>query len=209
MRRPRAGIAAVLVAALFGLGACVEQAGDGTGGNSANGNGSGNAQSTPTSAPSTVINYRVTHPEWLGREHMYGHLTYPMSPPAGGNHNPYWMNCMGDVYPAEIAKEHAVHSLEHGAVWVTYRPDLPADQVAALASRVQNVPYMFMSPYPQLDRPISLQAWGYQLKVDSAGDPAIDSFIDKYRILAAPEPGATCSQGVTDTGADTLLEPIS
>jgi hypothetical protein len=140
---------------------------------------------------------------------MYGHLTYPMSPPAGGNHNPYWQNCMGDVYPAEIASEHAVHSLEHGAVWVTYRPDLPADQVAALKARVTNRPYMLMSPYPRLDRPISLQAWGYQVKVDSADDPAIDSFIDKYRVNAAPEPGATCSSGVTDTGTDVLLEPQS
>jgi len=51
-----------------------------------------------------------------------------------------------------------------------------------------------------LDRPISLQAWGLQLKVDSPADPRIDQFIQEFRISAAPEPGATCSGGVTATG---------
>ena len=38
-----------------------------------------------------------------------------------------------------------------------------------------------MSPYPGLDAPISLQAWGYQLKVDNADDPRIDDFIKALR----------------------------
>ena len=54
------------------------------------------------------------------------------NPPVGGAHNPTWQNCMGDVYAAPIANEHAVHSLEHGAVWITYQPGLPADQVDKL-----------------------------------------------------------------------------
>ncbi len=156
-------------------------------------------------APAGVVNYRVSHPEWLTNAHKKGHLTYPTSPPVGGDHNPYWQNCVGDIYPAQIANEHAVHSMEHGAVWVTYRPGLPAAQVAALAARVRDRPYLLMSPYPGLDRPISLQAWGYQLKVDSADDPAIDQFIRAYRIRAAPEPGATCANGITDTGVNADL----
>ena len=84
---------------------------------------------------------------------------------------------MGDVYDAPIANEHAVHSLEHGAVWITYRPDLPADQVAKLKAKVQGKEKMMLSPYDGLDKPISLQAWGYQLKVDNADDGRIDEFI--------------------------------
>ena len=34
-----------------------------------------------------------------------------------------------------------------------------------LTGKVQNQPYMVMSPYPGLDQPISLQSWGHQLKL--------------------------------------------
>jgi hypothetical protein len=70
-----------------------------------------------------------------------------------------------------------VHDLEHGAVWVTYRQGLPAAQVATLANDVKGQTKVFMSPYPGLSSTVSLQAWGYQLKVDSVTDPRIASFI--------------------------------
>src|SRR4029453_14915014 len=108
-------------------------------------------------------------------------ITYTIQPPVAGEHNPTWQNCMGDVYTEQIANEHAVHSMEHGAVWVTYRPDLPKDQVDALAAKVRGQEYMLMSPFPGPDNPISLQAWGYQLKVDNASDGRIDEFIESLR----------------------------
>ncbi len=155
--------------------------------------------------PAQLENFRTSHPEWLTRNHVTGPISYPMSPPVGGPHNPVWQDCMGEVYPQPIANEHAVHSLEHGAVWVTYRPDLPADQIKELAAQVTDRPFMMMSPYPSLDRPISLQAWGYRLQVDSADDPAILTFIRAYRIKATLEPQAGCSGGVTDSAANTKL----
>jgi hypothetical protein len=131
--------------------------------------------------------------------HPSGDLTYPVSPAVGGNHNIRWQRCMGDVYTAEIAEEHAVHSLEHGAVWVTYSPDLPQDQIDKLADKVEGRDYTMMSPYPGLDAKVSLQAWGYQLKVDSVDDPRIDEFINVLRHNATQEEGATCGGGITDT----------
>jgi hypothetical protein len=109
---------------------------------------------------------------------------------------------MGDIYTRQIANEHAVHSLEHGAVWITYDPSLPADQVKLLENRVRGLPYTLLSPYPGEGAKISLQAWGWQLKVDDANDPRIDQFIQDLRINASQEPGATCSGGNTTTGAD-------
>jgi hypothetical protein len=145
-------------------------------------------------------NYRVSDAKELTRNHKSGTLAYKQSPPVGGDHNPTWQNCEGTVYDKEIAKEHAVHSLEHGAVWVTYRPNLPQSEIDALKKKVQNKQYTLMSPYAGLDKPISLQAWGLQLKVDKASDSRIDDFI-AFRQSASVEPGAVCSGGVTATGS--------
>lgn len=149
-----------------------------------------------------ISNIRKSDPDSLKYEsHKSGPLTWNYSPPVGGVHNAAWQNCMGDVYDAPIANEHAVHSLEHGAVWVTYRPDLPKDQVDKLASKVRGVEKTLMSPYEGLDKPISLQAWGYQLKVDNADDSRIDEFIKDLRVNASVEgPTALCNTGITATG---------
>nr|WP_157437170.1 DUF3105 domain-containing protein [Actinoplanes subtropicus] len=148
-----------------------------------------------------VVNYRAQKNAQIDdRSHKDGTLSYVTSPPVGGAHNPTPQNCNGDVYDAPIANEHAVHSLEHGAVWVTYKQGLPADQVAVLAKKVQGKDYTLMSPYAGLDKNVSVQVWGYQLKVDDVNDPRIDQFIKDTRVVAAMEPGVSCSGGNTTTG---------
>jgi hypothetical protein len=150
-----------------------------------------------------LVDFRQSQPDLVeANRHKPGKIEYQINPPVAGEHNGTWQNCMGDVYTEQIASEHAVHSMEHGAVWVTYRPDLPKDQVDALAAKVRGQEYMLMSPFPGLDTPISLQAWGYQLKVDNASDGRIDDFIGALRGNATVEPGATCSSGITATGAE-------
>jgi hypothetical protein len=146
-----------------------------------------------------VINYRKTNPDALKSDHVQAPPVYPMTPPAGGPHFLEWQNCNGDVYSAPIVDGNAVHSLEHGAVWITYRPDLPAADVERLADRVRGQTHLMLSPYPGQDSPISLQAWGYQLRVNKVDDPAIDEFIRTYRETAAIEPGAPCGGGITTT----------
>ncbi|MFI5931533.1 DUF3105 domain-containing protein [Actinoplanes sp. NPDC051494] len=150
---------------------------------------------------SGIVDYRAKKDALIdARNHKDGTLTYTTNPPVGGDHNPTWQNCMGDVYTEPIANEHAVHSLEHGAVWVTYKQGLAADQVAKLQTKVEGKDYMFMSPIAGLDKNISLQVWGYQLKVDSADDARIDEFIKALRLNATMEPNAACSSGNTTTG---------
>src|SRR5213592_4260101 len=82
----------------------------------------------------------------LARDHVNGPITYPQVPPVGGPHNPVWLNC--GIYDRPVPNENAVHSLEHGAVWITYEPDLPAADVAQLRSLVRGHTYVILSPYP-------------------------------------------------------------
>jgi hypothetical protein len=155
-----------------------------------------------------IVDYTAqNNPAINARDHKEGPLTYVTNPPVGGAHNATWQNCMGDVYPEPIANEHAVHSLEHGAVWVTYKQGLTADQVTKLQEKVQGRDYMFMSPIANLDKNISLQAWGYQLKVDNADDKRIDEFIKALRLNATQEPNAACSSGNTTTGPIAAAAP--
>lgn len=137
----------------------------------------------------------VTFTPEPNRTHEAGVLQYDASPPVGGNHAPIWGDCSGTVYPNPIANENAVHMLEHGAVWITYRPGLAATDVATLSSLVSGHDRLAMSPYPGLNAPISIQSWGYQLRVSSATDPRLATFIAalRYNPKTTPEYGATCS----------------
>ena len=142
--------------------------------------------------------------------HVETAVKYDTSPPIGGNHSPYWADCSGTVYSAAIANENAVHMLEHGAIWITYRPGLPAAQLAILSQIVSGVDRMALSPYPNLKTNISLQAWDYQLFVDNASDPRIQQFIGALRNNPAttPEQGATCSQPTFKQHPSTFGHPL-
>ncbi|MCU1599433.1 MAG: hypothetical protein JWO22_142, partial [Frankiales bacterium] len=94
--------------------------------------------------------------------------TYPQSPPVGGPHAQVWLKCA--VYTEELPKVNAVHSLEHGGVWITYLPGTKADVVSTLDQYAGlNTEYVMVSPYSGQDSPIVVTAWGAQLKVT---DPA-------------------------------------
>ena len=128
------------------------------------------------------------------RDHVDSNVTYPQTPPVGGPHNPTWQNC--GIYAEPIRKEMGVHSMEHGAVWITYRPDLPAGAVDTLRALVKGWPFTVLSPYPDLPSPVVASAWGVQMRVDSVGDPRLGAFLSRYvNGLQTPEPGAPCSGG--------------
>jgi hypothetical protein len=130
--------------------------------------------------------------------HVETPVTYAQTPPAGGQHNPVWLNC--GVYDKPVPNENAVHSLEHGAVWVTYRPDLPTGDVETLKQKIPDT-YMVLSPYPGLPAPVVASAWGKQLRLTGADDPRLPAFIREYRQgPQTPEPGAACTGGLDPTG---------
>lgn len=135
----------------------------------------------------------------LPSTHVNESVSYPMEPPVGGNHHRAWMNCNGDVYTKELAHENAVHSLEHGAVWVTYTSKAAKADVEALATKVKQTPYTLMSPDDKQKDPIMLSAWGHQRTVTSASDPNVGKFFEKYvQGEQTPEPGAACTGGLSE-----------
>lgn len=137
----------------------------------------------------------------MGAGHQEGDLHDEDEVPAGGAHNSAWQNC--GIYAEPIREENVVHSLEHGAVWLAYRPDLPEAEVETLRELVrsersrQREPLIVLAPKPELESPIVATAWRVQLELDSAGDERLAAFVDEYqRGPLTPEPQANCVNGV-------------
>jgi hypothetical protein len=131
--------------------------------------------------------------------HVQSAVEYEMTPPAGGPHNPTWLNC--GTYEEEVPAEYAVHSLEHGAVWVTYDPELVSGADLDTLRDAMPSTYMLLSPFAGLDSPVVASAWGVQVALDGVDDPRLGDFIVKYRNSPdVPEPGALCSQALDGPG---------
>ena len=128
------------------------------------------------------------------RNHVTGPVTYPQTPPAGGDHNPVWLNC--GIYTSPVPNENAVHDLEHGAVWITYQPTLPKADISTLTKYAQGQTYLDLSPYPNLPAPVVVSAWGKQLRLTGASDPRLQEFVKLYKQGSqTPEPGSPCTGG--------------
>ncbi|MDI3405991.1 DUF3105 domain-containing protein [Streptomyces cavernicola] len=155
------------------------------------------AKAREEAANATIEGERSWDAKELGRKHVAKPVSYPMTPPVGGDHDQVWMNCNGDVYAKPIPDRHAVHSLEHGAVWVTYNAKAKPADLKALEAKVSATPYSLMSPVNGQKGALMLSAWGKQLTVDSAKDPRVATFFAKYvQGKQTPEPGAACQGGM-------------
>lgn len=111
-----------------------------------------------------------------------------------------WQN--QGFYEKPVRNENAVHTLEHGAVWIAYSPDLPDEGKDRIRDLVEGHDCMLASPFPDLpeDAPAVASAWGKQLGVESADDPRLREFVQSFRRgPQTPEPGATCSGGTAET----------
>jgi hypothetical protein len=142
----------------------------------------------------------VTTASYPAGQHTAGPVTYRETPPVGGLHNVVWQNC--GIYDAPIHNEHAVHALEHGAVWITYRPGLDAAAIDRLKTAASD-DYMLLSPYPGLQAPVVASAWNHQIELEGADDPRLRQFITRYKNnpSTTPEFGATCSGGTSATAS--------
>ena len=151
-------------------------------------------QQSASSPPGEVQTYDVGP----AGEHTQGDVDYDQTPPTGGEHNDIWQN--SGFYEEPVRDENAVHTLEHGAVWITYAPDLPQDQKDQIRQLVEGQTCMLASPHPDLQAPVVASAWGKQLTLESADSPDLEQFVRAFRQgPQTQEPGATCTGGTADT----------
>jgi hypothetical protein len=160
----------------------------------------------------------------IGHDHVTGPVTYAVTPPVGGPHNPIWMNA--GVYTKPVPSERAVHNLEHGAVWITYRPNLRASDVSTLVDLFNKQSmisepsdggrsnrFVDLSPWTDtsLPSPIVISSWGYQLQVSSPTDPRLQQFIDTFRHSQtySPEYGSPVDGVPVQTGGQPAINGSS
>lgn len=123
-----------------------------------------------------------------------GPIHYDREPPTNGNHAPIWQNC--GFYREPIQDRHAVHSMDHGVVWITYRPDLPRQQLETLRS-YGDENYVMVSPYPGQRAPVIATSWRVQLLLNGADDPRLEQFVSEFKVSElAPLSGNRCVMGV-------------
>jgi len=131
-----------------------------------------------------------------GTSHVDPPVSFATSPSTGGNHYPFWQNC--GYYTTPVLEGAATHTLEHGAVWITYNEsEMSEEDLAALEALSAGNPKLLISPYDH-DEPIVLSAWGVQQRgvaaptaVGASDDIAafVKAWVDNP---ALQEAGVTC-----------------
>jgi hypothetical protein len=152
------------------------------------------ARPLPDDPPDGIVVYSATT-----NKTVEGPIGYARTPPTNGNHDPLWQNC--GFYEKPLKDRHAVHSMDHGVVWITYRSDLRSGQVDKLRS-YGDERYVLVSPYPGQDAPVIVTSWRVQLELNGANDPRLRQFVDQFRISElSPLSGNRCTGGVGNSGS--------
>ena len=122
-----------------------------------------------------------------GRDHVSDGtvVDYKTNPPTSGSH--YAEPADWGVYGEAIPDERLVHNLEHGGIWISYRPsisDAAKDRLTALAKSYKSK--VIMVPREKNDTDIALVSWGriYKMGIASDGsfdEKAIKNYIKKYK----------------------------
>lgn len=128
--------------------------------------------------------------------HPTGRVDYDTAPPVHGPHAAQPAAC--GVHSTEVSNEEQVHSLEHGAVGIQYRPDLGAADIAAIERIVGRFDSdVFSAPYPKMPTPIAVTSWGELMRLRSFDAKAINDYLDAYR-GHGPERFASCPNAVDE-----------
>lgn len=102
-------------------------------------------------------------------------VTYQSNPPTSGNH---WGTPLKEgIYEEEKPDEAVVHSMEHGRVWISYKPSISDELKNELVDLLKNKSAIILTPREANDTDIALAAWG---RLDTFN---VEENLDTKRIL--------------------------
>lgn len=112
----------------------------------------------------------------LGNEFMYN-----SNPPTSGPH--YAQPANWEIYDYEVNDGIFIHNLEHGGIWISYRPTISAQAMEDLKSIVNEFrgSQIVMAPRASNDTDVAVAAWTQLLKFDLTGDGLSDEQKDEIR----------------------------
>ena len=97
--------------------------------------------------------------EIIGRDHIPNGVkfnNYNSNPPTSGPH--YTDPAPARFYDKELPDEQVVHNLEHGHIWISYRPDIHPEIIKILKNFAGG--RVIVTKRSQNDTDIALAAWG-------------------------------------------------
>ena len=106
------------------------------------------------------------------------HEPYNSNPPTSGPHAgplPWGFS------EQEVADEDAIHNLEHGGIWITFK-DLDQQSIDALREIArENSLSVVVSPRAANDSPVAVASWGRLMKLETVDFDSIVEFIRKNK----------------------------
>jgi uncharacterized protein DUF3105 len=114
-----------------------------------------------------------------GRNHVTSPVKYKTNPPTSGNHNP--TPAEDGIYTAANtpAKEHFVHTLEHGRIEIQYKKGTPSQTVKQLESLFTSLDdgyhMLLFENTTNMPYAVAATAWGHSLSCPTMNDKVFDA----------------------------------
>lgn len=128
--------------------------------------------------PAGVMTYANQGQDHVPLDHQF---TYNSNPPTSGPH--YATPANWGVYDYEANDKIFIHNLEHGGIWISYRPGISPQVVEDLKAVVNEFggSKIVMAPRSANDADIAVAAWTHLVKIDHVGQMLTDEEKDRIR----------------------------
>ena len=118
----------------------------------------------------------------VSRDHIdpgtHATIPYNSNPPTSGQHYPEPANW--GVYTNTLADETLIHNLEHGGIWISYKPSVDADTISKLQDFAKRYQLVVVEPREADDSAIAFAAWGHLQNFDKFDEASMVKFIEAY-----------------------------